>query len=348
MPFTALQIQNIANAALDFHLHGPALDSSVQDKPLLAAFKKAQKTFPGGKGNITIPVKGDRTSAIMGYTHDDTVTYQNPANIKRATYPWKEIHAGISFTNTELKVDGISVVDSLSGKNTVEHTERELTALTGILEDKLDDLTKGFNESFERMLYLDGTQDSKQVPGLAAIVAQTNTTGLTGGIDRGANTWWRNRSLVGASKIVSSTANQTLTKKLRSEVRLLRRFGGRPNLLLCGSTFLDKLEAEMHEKGNYTLSGWAQSGKNDIALAMISMKGVGDFQYAPTLDDLGLADFVYILDTNHLKLYVMDGEDMKAHAPARPFDKYVYYRAVTWTGGLCADQLNCHGVYQVS
>lgn len=348
MPFTALQIQNIANAALDFHLHGPAKDSSVQDKPLLQYMRKAAKTFPGGKDNITVPVKGDRTSSIMGFTHDDTVTYQNPANIKRATFPWKEIHAGISFTATELKKDGISVSDSLNGKSTVEHTERELTALTGILEDKIDDLQKGWDESFERMLYLDGTQDSKQVPGLAAIVAQVNTTGLTGGLDRAQMTWWRNRSKVGASKIVSSTANQTLTKTLRSEVRQLRRFGGRPNLILCGSTVLDKLEAEIHEKGTYTQQGFVNSGKNDIGMAMISMRGVGDFQYAPTLDDIGLADFTYFLDTKHLRPYVMDGEDMKAHSPARPYDKYVFYRAITWTGGLIADQLNCHAVYQVS
>lgn len=348
MPFSALQIQNIANAALDFHLHGPAKDSSVQDKPLLEFMRKAAKTFPGGKDFITVPVKGDRTSSIMGFSHDDTITYQNPANIKRASYPWKEIHCGISFTATELKKDGISVSDSMNGKNTVEHTERELTALTGILEDKLDDMTKGFDESFERMLYLDGTQDSKQVPGLAALVAQVNTSGLTGGLDRGSMAWWRNRSKVGASKIVSSTANQTLTKTLRSEVRQLRRYGGRPNLILCGSTVLDKLEAEIHEKGTYTMQGFANNGKNDMGMAMISMRGVGDFQYAPTMDDLGLPDYVYILDTKHIKPYVMDGEDMKAHAPARPYDKYVFYRAVTWTGGLIADQLNCQGVYQVS
>jgi hypothetical protein len=45
----------------------------------------------------------------------------------------------------------------------------------------------------------------------------------------------------------------------------------------------------------------------------------------------------------------MDGEDMKQHSPARPPEKYVMYRGVTWTGGMVvADQLNCHGVYEVA
>ena len=58
MPFTAPQLANIANAALDYYIRGDALDQAVQDKPLLNAMVKAQKTFPGGKGNISIPVKG--------------------------------------------------------------------------------------------------------------------------------------------------------------------------------------------------------------------------------------------------------------------------------------------------
>jgi len=45
---------------------------------------------------------------------------------------------------------------------------------------------------------------------------------------------------------------------------------------------------------------------------------------------------------------VMDGEDMKAHAPARPPEKYVLYRAVTHTAGLVAKKLNCHGVYEIA
>jgi hypothetical protein len=350
MPFTALQIQNIANGALDFYIRGGALDSAIQDKPLLDAFMKSQKTFPGGRGSISIPVKGDRTTAIMGYSQDDTVSYANPANIKRVNYPWKEIHAGITFTGTELKIDGISVVDSTTGAKTVEHTQRELTVLTGLLEDKLDDMAKGWAESFNRMLWLDGTQDAKQVPGVQALISQTPTTGMTGGLDRATNWWWRNRSItaLNGGKIVSSVANQTLSATLRNEVRQLRRYGGRPNLPLCGSFALQQLEAEVYAKGYLTMEGFQNNGKNDIGIASITMRNVGTFLYDPTLDDLGMQDFIFLLDLNHLVLRVMDGEDKKQHTPARPYDKYTYYRAMTWTGGMTVDQLNCHGIYQVA
>ncbi len=348
MPITANQLQTAMNAALDYYVRGDALDQAVQDMPLLDALRKNQKTFPGGKENISIPVKGDRDPSLMGYSYDDTVGYKNVGNIKRVAYAWKEIHDGIQFTGTELKQDGISVVDSTTGAKTVEHSQRELTVLSGILDDKLDSMAKDWAYGFNRMLWLDGTQDSKVVPGVQALITQTPNAGTTGGLDRAQSAWWRNRALVGADKIVSSTANQTLTKTLRKEVRQLRRYRGRPSLVLCGSAALEKLEGEVAEKGIYTQQGFVNNGKNDIGMADISMRGVGTFTYDPTLDDLGQSDFIYMLDPKHLTLRVMEGEDNKTHNPARPYNQYTYYRAMTWTGGLTVDQLNANGVYQVS
>ena len=347
MPFTAQELDNMANAALDYFLKGPAIKQSIQDRPLYDAMKRAQKTFPGGKEFIRANVKGDYTTAFGGYEHDDTVSYANPANLKQLNYPWKELHAGISLTHTELKKDGISVVDT-NGESVSQHSERELTAITNLLEDKLDDMAEGSARSFNEILWRDGSQSAKVFPGVMSIISLTPTTGTTGGIDRAGNTWWRNRSLVSASKVTASASAQTLSKSMRSEVRQLRRYGGKPSLLMCGSQFIDALELEVSEKGTYTQEGFTNAGKTDIGLADISMRGVGKFVYDPTLDDLGYGKFCYAIDPKHLYLDTMDGEDMKQHAPARPPEKYVMYRGITYTGGMVADQLNCHGVYEVA
>jgi hypothetical protein len=349
MPFTAQELSNISNAALDFYIRGEVFQQSIQEKPLLAAMMGKQKTFPGGKGNISIGVQGAYdTSAFAGYTHNDTVAYTNPANIKRAVVPWKEVHNGITLTLTELKIDGISVVDSATSKNTTEHSDREETALADLLENKLFDMGEAWAIKFNDTLWRDGTQDSKLFAGIMYFVADDPTTGVVAGIDRSiaANAWWRNRSAVGASAITHSAANQTLTKFLRKEVRQLRRYGGKPSLVLCGSAFLEDLEDEVQEKGTYTQTGFVNKGKNDIGMAVISMQGVGDFMYDPTLDDLGQSDRCYFLDMQNLRQYVMEGEDRKTHSPARPYDQYTLYRGVTWTGAMCAKQLNGCGVYE--
>ena len=351
MAFTAQELDNIASAALDFYIKSPAMAQARQARPTYDAFVAAQKTFPGGKSDIKGNVKGEYSTGFQGFSHDDTVTYGNPANMKQYNYPWKELHAGIAVTLTELKVDGISVVDSMNSESTSQHSDREMTAITGLLDDKLDDMTEGSTRSFANMMFMDGTQSAKVFAGIPALVSPSPTFGITGGIDRAGNAWWRNRAYVGSganangAAIVASASAQTLTKKLRSEVRQLRRYGGKPSLLVAGSGFIDKLEIEVAEKGIYTQQGFTNKGATDIGLAGISMRGVGDFQYDPTMDDNGFINMCFFLDPRHIFL---EDEDWKTHNPARPPEKYVMYRAITWTGGMVADQLNCHGLYEAA
>lgn len=347
MAFTVAELANITASALDYNIKGEAFAQSIQEKPLLKAMTKKQKTFPGGKGAITGPVRFEYTTAISGYTHNDTVSYANPANTKRYSYQWKEIHAGISLTNTELKIDGISVVDSTTGESVSKHSERELTALTGLLEEKLIDMNEGWAKTFNEMLWSDGVAKPKEVPGLLSLIADAPATGVVGGIDRATNPLWRNRAATGANKLTYVSGSQVISKFLRKEVRQLKRYGGKPTLILCGSQFLEQLDAEIESKGTYTQTGFSKQ-TTDIGILSISMAGVGEFIYDPTLDDLGRSKFCYFIDESAIQLMVMEGEDKKTHNPARPHDQYVIYRAMTWTGGLVGKKFSGCGVYEVA
>lgn len=343
MAFTAQEVANVTNALLEHNVRGPALSQVIQERPLFRDMIAAQKTFPGGNDFITWPVKGQYTTTIQGFTHDDSVAYQNPANIRRARVKWYEVHGGISLTLTELKMAGLSVVDSMNSKSTTNHTDREEVVLTDLLQDKIEDMMEGWARSFAEMLWRDGTQDAKAVPGLTSFILDTPTAaGSTFGVDRVANTWWRNRSVL---NIDASTANnQNLVNTLQKEYRQLRRFGGRPTKFYAGSDFMDLFEKELRARGNYTLEGWSKSRTIDASVADIAFKGT-TVEYEPLLDDLSRSKFGYWLDPSKLYLHVMDGEDRKMHTPSRPPEKYVMYRAMTWTGAFCASQLNAQGVY---
>lgn len=347
MPFTVGELANISNAAIDYYFDkGKVHSQTIQDKPLLKAMMAKKKSFPGGKEFISCAVKGVYTTTPSGYTHDDTVSYANPANIKRVEYPWKELHWGIQVTGTELKHDGISVVDSADGKSTSEHSMREQTALANLLEDKLEDMSEGSSRGLNEMLWKDGLQDAKEIPGVRSVLLNDPTTSIVvGGIDQGANTWWRNRANLSLS--TTTPADMEIVKFFKGELRQLRRYGGKPNLYLCGSDFLTALEAEIWTKGTYTDTGWAGKGSIDIDQDDLKTNGVG-FQYDPTLDDMSMSDYCFMIDTNVICPYIMDGEDMKRHFPTRPEDKYVYYRAVTLTGGLVCKRRNSSGVYKLA
>lgn len=334
MPLTPEVIENVANAAIDFHMdRGKVHYQHIQDKPLLNELRRRQKTFPGGKGDITVRPVFETQSGIEGFGGDDTLSFTNPTPIKTATYPWKMIHCGIFMTTDELLRDGVSVVDT-NGHNTRNHSRRELVVLANSLEAKLADMSEGYSAGMNEMLWADGTQDSKEVPGITSLISEDPTTGVVGGIDRAEQAMWRNR----AAKVAYNPDTSALIKRLRQERRQLYRFGRPEIVTFCGSKALERLEAEVDAKGLYTQSGY--SGRQEIGMGDISLQGLGRFMYDPSLDSKGREDYMYALDMKAIRLMPIDGEDMKRHSPSRPHDKMVIYRSMTWAGGLVATQLN--------
>jgi hypothetical protein len=346
MPFTVQELENAAQAAIDFHFKkGKIVSQTLQEKPLLEKLMGKEKSFPGSLENITVRVKGIYTTDIQGFEHDEDVTYGNPANIKTASFPWKLIHSGIKVTMHELLKNGISITDTQDGSKTAAH-EGEMIRLADLLNDKIEDMQEGTERGMNNMFWEDGTQDAKEVPGITSFILDDPTSAVTvGGIDQSANTWWRNRASLNLT--ATTAGDQNVVQTLQREFRQLRRFGGRPDTLLAGSDFMDWFEQELRAKGNYTLDGWANKGSIDASVADIAFKGK-PIMYDPTLDDMSKAKYLYVLDCRHIYPMPIEGESMRDHKPSRPAEKYVMYRAKTWVGGLVCDQRNCHGVYSIA
>jgi hypothetical protein len=185
------------------------------------------------------------------------------------------------------------------------------------------------------MLWGDGTADAKGLVGLRHFITATPSTGTTGGIAR-STAWWRNRY-----KTVNTGAAGELVPAIHTEMRQLRRYGGNPTKALAGSDFLDQLIKELRAKGDYTQTGWAKAGTNDISFADVKYKNLV-FEYDPTLDDLSLPKRCYFIDPKSIYLYVMENEWGRDHSPARPHNKYELYKAKTYTGQLVCRQLNAN------
>jgi len=369
MAFTAQEITNIANAALDWYDSRPELFAqTLQEKPLLKYYEANPKTFPGGKGNISVAVKGkfgdgSGNDVVKGYTHNDTVAFFTPANILRANYPWREHHIGLTLTHTELKIDGISVVDT-NAERTVEHDQRELTVLVNLFEDKLMELGEQYARSMNSLMWADGTADPKALAGMQFLISADPSTGIVGGIDQSiaANGWWRNRAHTAAfgvavggtpalgawgGGVVTSdpTNGGALLQLLQSEYRQLIRYGGKPTMALCGSSFIGAMETEVRANGNYTMTGFAN--QRDISMGGLAYMGT-DFQYDPTLDDLGFAKRCYWWDPKAILLYQMQDEWRHDHTPARPANQFVLYKSITSTGQMVARQRNSSVVIDIA
>jgi hypothetical protein len=341
----SLTVLSVLDYVLDHYVRGPMLAQNEQDKPLLAFLNSGAKEFPSGKQYISEPVKGtfmsDTSGFFAGYSNDDALVFTQRALGVRAQFQWYEQHAGLVLTHTELKKEGITVVDGES--KTSNHGDVK-DILTGILEDALEDFGLSWARAKNNMAWRDGSQDAKQTPGILALLLDDPTTGTVGGLAQATYSWWRSRVSLA---LAPSGENQTMSKFFRTEGTQLRRYGGKPSKALCGQQFWDAMAVEVEKKGIYTQSGF--SGKEtDISITGIRLPGIGTLQYDPTLDDLGLGKRCYVLDSQHLKWRPMTGEKNHQFSPARPYQYLVMLKSMTDTSGLTVNQLNGMGVYGIA
>lgn len=361
MPFTVDEIANINNAALKNYIDkGKVFKQNVQNKPLLDVFNRTAGRFSGGNAEVSLAVKsGQGGGTLQGYTGDDKVTYYNPATTKRVFYPWKEHHIGIVLTHTELKYDGISIEENDASQTTRAMDGREEHALANLLDEKLDDLGEDYAKGLDALLHGDGSGDPKAIAGIGAFILENPAAGSTGGISRVANPWWRNRAATaaygnagGQGEITVNTQNGgALIEFLDKEIRQLKRYA-RGNVRFhwfAGSDFIDGYKRELRANGFYSMTMSSDSGAPDGSMADPRHAG-RQIIYDPTLDDMGKSKRCYVLAIggSGLQLLYMDGQRMKRHHPARPYDRYTMYNGITTTAVLVARQLNTSGVYDIA
>ena len=362
MAFTPEEIANINNSALETYLNrGEVLKQDIQNKPMLEAFQAAAGEFVGGKDNVNFAVgSGYGGGGLQGYTGDDQLAHYNPVGTKRVRFPWKEHYLGIVVTMTELKNDGIDVIENGSNQRTREMAGREAQALANILDEKMEKMGADYNFSLDLLIHGDGSTDPKAIAGIRALILDAPTLGSTGGLSRVTNTWWRNRAATAANAaaggqgpITSNIANGgALIEFMDQEERQRNRYrNGQTNVrYFCGSAFIDAYKKELRANGNYTLNGWgAGRGTPDGSMKDPKHDGI-QLEWDPTLDDLGLSKRCYALDMGKrgIRLMYMDGQKYKKHNPARPYDRMVMYNGVSMTGVMIARQLNTSGVYDIA
>lgn len=360
MAFTVDELANINNAALENYIDkGKVWAQNVANKPMLKAFNDAAGRFSGGKDYVSFTVKsGSGGGTLAGYTGDDQVTYYNPTGIKRAKFPWREHHIGIVITHTELKVDGIDVVEDGADSSTSTIEGREEHALANLMDDKMETLGEDYAYSLDRLLHGDGSSDALALAGIKSIILDSPAVGSTGNISRVANAFWRNRAATaayaaagGQDAITSATASGgALIEFLEKEWLQLSKYrkGSTKYKLFAGSDFIAAYRKEMRANGYYTMTGFTGSVV-DGSQGPVAWHGV-PIEWDPTLDDLGHAKRMYVIDMSRtgLRLLYLDGKRMKKHKPARPYDRYVIYNGITTTAVMIAKQLNTSAVYDIA
>jgi hypothetical protein len=356
MSFTVTVAADLTAAQLEGYIRPKNARDVLQrvaDKPLLRHLE-ASKLEYGAAGyaqgstpdsstqNLREGVMGalmkDQSGFYVGIAGDDVLAFKSSDGAVQTTCPIRWMHGGWQITHEELLAAGVHVV-----KEKVTSTPDDRTKLLDLLETRKADYTESVDYSRNMTLWLDGTQDSKAIPGIKSILTDDPTTGTTLGISR-ANIWWRHVADTGVGganpKLVYSKADQTLTERLISVLAYeLTVYGGKPNVCLAGRDICDAVTREARAKGQLTVTGWADKKTN------IQVKGVkvGDLEieHDPTLDLIGESKRIYIWDSNRLKLRPQKMEWGKVTAQNQPSDQFVMLTSTTDKGVLTCRQLDC-------
>jgi hypothetical protein len=361
--FSAAQVSHALATGLDFYVRGPLLNSGIQEKPVLAAFENSAKSFSGGNENISIGVKfttgaNGTNDSVTGFSHTDPVAFYNPGNGLRANYVWREHHIGMTLSETELKRHGILIGDEFASLKR-GRGDGGLEILSNVANEAIEDFGEQYAKTMNNLVWGDGTSDTSALAGLRSIILDIPTLGVVGGLSNVSYPKWRNRaytaaffaaasydSAYGGNKITSAATNGgVLLQVLQKDMRQLRRYGGKPNKFVAGSSFIDALEVEMRANGQYAQTGF--TSKQDGSMGEMYFKGI-KVEYDPTLDDLGRSKFAYVWDTSDIFLYTLEGDWRRQRTPARPYDQFVFHQSLLCTGQMVARRRNSAAVYEIN
>ena len=355
MPFTQEQFAYGANAAINFYMKNDPIDQVNVARPWIKKLMEEKKPYVGALQYVVEQLRYSNDSNFQSYFGDTQVTYNRKRTLQQAKYTWGSFHDGFGLNEDELTQNGIIITDDKS--NTP--SEAEKIQLTNLLQENSETLKLGFQENFDYMLHLDGTQSATNIPGLDLLVSTTPTVALTiGGLDQSVYTWWQNTAITG---IANTTG--LLTQQMEIAWRDCTRYGGyAPNFIMCGELFLDAYRTDAKNTINRTVMMQGDRAKpteldtsvgegirtglyfKNVELIWDPVMTVLDSLYAPTIP---WEKRCYFLNTKFLKLRPIQGHWMINRTPPRVYDRYVHYFALTAKAALTTGKRNAHAVLSI-
>ena len=351
MPFTAQEIQDAGKTGLDFYLASKPVDQISMARPLMKALMGKKKEAPGGKQFIVEQLRARYSSNFQWFNGSAVVSYNRRTTVEQANFAWRTCHDGLALDEDRLAQNGIIVVDDASKSTVASGAEKVM--LTNLIEEQAEALKLGFEEQMSFAMHLDGTQSPDAITGLDALVSLAPTSGVVGGIDRAvaSNIYWRNNVALG---LTFATAAGTILNSMELLFRQCARSGGRPDLLVAGSTYVDGYRGFMLSNFGRVDYGPGGFTRVDGGTERLSFQGT-ELQWSPEFAELDARyapatpweKRCYMLNTKTICLRPLQGHDMITRKPPRAYDRYEYYWAITWRGAMTMNRANANAVATV-
>lgn len=277
----------------------------LKNNALLYRLIRANKRMIQGGTQIEVPMLYKRFNTGGTYRGFDVLNVAPQDTIKNGYVDWKQHY--VTFA-----IDGLSLIK----------TDSPL-AIANLLQLLGQQMYMEMAENLAAGIFSDGTTDPKDIDGLEAIVATSNTYA---GLDRTTQTWFR-------STVDGSTTTLTLAK-MRGLFGDATFGGTHPTIWFGNGTNYNRLYALNLSTSGYGVQYNRDPGGHDELLAQAGFTNLL-FENVPFIrDDNTADDTIYALNENFLSLVVSPRADFYLTDFEKPHNQDAYVSTLLWAGNL--------------
>lgn len=260
----------------------------------------------GGGAKIVLPLIHGQNTTVGSYSGYDTIAITAQTGISAAEYDWKQYAASVA-------INGLEEAQNSSEEQVID-----------LLEGKIMQTEESISEGMNTMFHADGTGNGgKDWNGLTNLVA---ATGTIGGIDSGAQAYWRS--------YVESTAAALTIGQMATAYNTVAVGNDQPSLVLTTQTLYEKYEALLQPALRYTDPGTADAGFQNLL-----------FKGAKVCYDGGTpSGRVYFLNPKYLRLVGHTDVWFKPTPFVRPTNQDARYAQILCYGNLTVSNRARQGV----
>ena len=350
MPISAAELTQAGQTAIDLYMKNKPMDSINPERPFLAKMMAKKVETGGGKQYLVQQVRKANDHNFQSFYGSDAVTYNRKDTVEQANHEYFSFHDGFSLHEDDFIRNGISVGDGPGGQATAD----EKVNLTNLLTENIETLRLGCEEQLDiALLEGDSGTGSYDIPGLDKMVPIDNDAGTYAGIDRSsaANVHWRSNASL---NLTTTATTGTIEAQMRKMWRACTKFGGRPDCITVGETFLDEfINFMLHTYGRVNY-GPVSTKSVEGAAGQIFYEGV-EMVWNPSMYDALLDENdsqpwekrCYFLNTREMKLRPIKKQWMLTRNPPRVYNKYEYYWGLTSRFYVVAGRPPCHAVMTI-
>lgn len=213
------------------------------------------------------------------YSGYDTLNISPQEVFSAAEYDWKQCAVAVSISGLEELMN--------SGEE----------AFIDLLESRIGNSERTMRNQMGKAVYGDGTASGgKAVGGLSLLVADANTVGTVGNINRANWSFWQNQSYSGTTNFGGVTAVTNINSYMNRTWLTIVRGNEKPDLIMADNTYYRYYWESLTPQQRFTSPGMAQAGFESLK-----------YQSADVVYDGGIgggapANHMYFLNTDYIYL----------------------------------------------